>query len=208
MTSNFSYLLVFIFTIGCSPTANHKLSDIQSINTKAMQELLTQLFENSIEFGDVKYTKKQVENKWIGNPPATAHQIYDTEQRLNINLPKDYISLILVSNGFQTSLNDVEPSFLKIEDIDFYSNYEYRVTDTWKEMGLGKDIMEELERSILVAGTNQDQQFLLIPPLNDDGKWQYWKFANWIPGEEKYLNLTEYLKELNDYLETSITENP
>ncbi len=51
---------------------------------------------------------------------------------------------------------------------------------------------KELSKSIIVAGKQEEQWFLLIPPTNVNDNWKYWKFASQIPGEIEYNNLTEY----------------
>ena len=41
--------------------------------------------------------------------------------------------------------------------------------------------------------------FFLIPPENDNTEWEYWKFANWIPGEEVYVSLRAYFESSLDF---------
>jgi len=70
---------------------------------------------------------------------------------------------------------------------------------------IDKNIVEaynspKLERSILVAGINEEQYFLLIPPLSSSAEWDYWKFANWIPGEQSFENLYSYFSTVLEFL--------
>lgn len=59
----------------------------------------------------------------------------------------------------------------------------------------------------MIAGLEDEQQFLIIPPNSKNGNWKYWKFANWIPGEEEYENLKDYLENVIEFLDDQISEN-
>ena len=95
----------------------------------------------------------------------------NAENRLGIKLPQDYIEMVNISNAFPTCSNSVEPSFQKVEGIDFYRNFQGNVIDTWKEMGKMDTIVSGLERVIRIAGYSDEQQFLIIPPTNKNEKW-------------------------------------
>lgn len=172
-----------------------------------MKRTLEILFEKSVVLGDEEYTDTQIQSKWIGNPPATIEEIDNTEKRLGLKLPQDYIAMVSIANGFPTSSNSVEPSFLKLEEVDFYKNYQWNVIDTWKEMGELNDVVCELEKAIIIAGLEEEQQFLLIPPSDGKNEWKYWKFAMWIPGEEEYKNLKSYFERVIEFLNGQILEN-
>jgi hypothetical protein len=101
----------------------------------------------------------------------------------------------------------VEPSFQKVEEIDFYKNYQWNVIDTWKEMGELEDVVGELEKAIIVAGFEEEQQFLIIPPSDGQQKWKYWKFAMWIPGNEEHKDLKSYFERVIEFLNRQILEN-
>lgn len=172
-----------------------------------MKKNLEILFRKSIELGDENYTNEQIEVKWIGNPPACATDIENAENRLGIKLPNDYIEMITIANGFPTCSNSVEPSFQKVQEIDYYRNYEYNVIDTWKELGELDEVINELEMAIMIAGFEEEQQFLIIPPKSENEKWKYWKFALWIPGEEEYQQLNDYFEGVIRFLTNQIQEN-
>lgn len=165
-----------------------------------MKTILSKLFEKSIELGDEVYSEEQIQSKWLGNASSTLDEIRRAEERLQIELPEDYKEMLLLANGFPTSNNSVEPSFLDVNKIDYYRNYEWNAIDGWVE------ILPELSNSIMIAGREEEQQFLLIPPSAESDKWKYWKFANWIPGEEAYEDLTSYFERVIDLLELLIKE--
>src|SRR4051812_47035463 len=93
--------------------------------------------------------------------------------------PDDYKNFLMITNGFTSPIN-VEPTFEKVSNIDFLKNINPHLVKVWNDGEL-VDAEKKLSRSILIAGINEEQYFLLIPPTSQDEKWEYWKFANWIP---------------------------
>ena len=171
-----------------------------------MKKLLSKLFEKSIELNDFTFSDDQIKKKWIGNPPTTKLIIKEVEKKFGVKFPDDYKEMLLISNGFP-AVNNIEPTFEPIENIIFYKDYEYSVIEIWRGMEGLDDEVENLKGSILIGGINGEQQFLLIPPKRKNDEWKYWKFANWIPGEEEYDNLTKYLKSVTEFMENEINEN-
>jgi len=172
-----------------------------------MEQLLSKLFEKSIELNDYTYSDEQIEKKWIGNPKTTLAEIKIVETKLNVKFPNDYKDILLISNGFLTSTDAVEPSFVPIQKVDYFKNIFPESVEIWTNNEPKGIFEEDLERSIIVAGINEEQQFLLIPPNEKSKTWKYWKFANWIPGEEEYENLTEYINGVIEFLNEEINEN-
>ncbi|MBE7652120.1 SMI1/KNR4 family protein [Tenacibaculum finnmarkense] len=169
-----------------------------------MKKILSELFKKSIELNDYVYSDKQIEKKWIGNLNTTLTEINKVELKLNVKFPNDYKNLLLISNGFLTSTDAVEPSFIPIQKVDYLKNVFPEMVRIWTENEPNGTFEKELESSLIIAGINDEQQFLLIPPIEKEGNWKYWKFANWIPGEEVYENLTEYIKGVIEFLNEEI----
>ena len=128
----------------------------------------------------------------LGFEPAKIEEIQKTEKRLNVKLPEDYKNLLRITNGFSVS-NSIEPTFMKIEEIDYLKNIEKYTIEAYK--------IPELENCILTAGKDEEQYFLLIPPKNDNEKWRYWKFANWYPGEHECEILYDYFRDVLEFME-------
>lgn len=156
-----------------------------------MKNLLIDISRKAIKYEDFNFTIEQIEKEWLGNIPATESEILDTEVRLGIKLPKDYIEFLKITNGFSAP-NDIEPSFEKIEEIDYLKNVDEFTIEAY---GLA-----ELEDAILVGGKSEEQYFLLLPPKFKNEKWKYWKFANWHPGEHPFENLAEYFKDVLEFI--------
>ncbi|MBS2099618.1 SMI1/KNR4 family protein [Carboxylicivirga linearis] len=159
---------------------------------------LTSISKQMIRLAEYDFTENQVQSIWIGNRGATPEEIKKTEDRLRINLPNDYRDFILTSNGFQ-KINEVEPTFFSIGEIDYLKNVDTNLIEIWKAFGT-YDIGKTLEKSIIIGGIMEEQSFLLIPPDNQYKNWRYWKFAAWIPGEEPYENLKEYFSKVLEFM--------
>jgi hypothetical protein len=157
-----------------------------------MKELLTTISEKAIINEDFNFSSEQIENNWLGTIPATEKQISDTENKLDIKLPKDYIEFIKITNGFSAP-NDIEPSFENISNIDFLKNIEPFAIEAYSYLA-------ELKNAILIAGREEEQYFLLIPPESENEEWKYWKFANWYPGEHPFENLKDYFEDALQFI--------
>ena len=112
--------------------------------------------------------------------------------------------MLLIANGFKRCNDAVECDFIKIQDVDFFKNTHSDVLEIWLDEEELEDIGKQLERSILIGGMNGTQQFILIPPLEKNENWKYWKFAHWIPGEQEYKGLREYIQRTIDFINQSI----
>jgi cell wall assembly regulator SMI1 len=168
-----------------------------------MKNTLQEISALAIQPNGSMFTGKQKNLLWLGKNPASEEEIKSAENRLGVQLPVDYKNFLLLTNGFFTPNDSTEPTFEGIENIDFLKNIDTYLLEVWNE-GVLVDVGEQLNRAIVVAGMNDEQYFFLIPPESHCDKWQYWKFANWIPGEERYENLENYFQSVLQFLkETS-----
>ncbi|WP_299104004.1 SMI1/KNR4 family protein [uncultured Tenacibaculum sp.] len=168
-----------------------------------MEKLFKELSISAIKLGDVPYTQEQVENSCLKTDAATESNFEVLEKRLGCKLPSDYKELMLLTNGFPAP-NSIEPSFLPLEKVNFLKDIDSELIEAYSIEGI-EEVGENLERSILVGGVDEEQYFLLIPPNKEGLKWRYWKFANWIPGEEPYENLRHYFKTVIEFNETEFS---
>ncbi len=156
-----------------------------------MNNILLEISKKAIEYENFNFTAEQIKNNWLGNKAASESQIIEKETELGVKFPDDYRTFLKITNGFSAP-NDVEPSFEKVENITYLKNVD---TFTIEAYGL-----VELENAIIVGGIAEEQYFLLLPPNVENGKWNYWKFANWYPGEHPFNNLTEYFKSVLEFI--------
>ena len=181
--------------------ASKNLEKQTSNQTTEMKKVLTDLFQKSLNTRDNNYfTTDQIKNNWIGNLPATQKEIEETESRLGIKLPADYKEFLKIANGYPTYNNAVEPSFEKVSEIQYLRVFDPETIQIWIKTG-NDEIGKKLNQSIIVAGKQEEQWFLLIPPIEENDTWKYWKFASWIPGEIEYKNLTEYFLDTSNGIE-------
>lgn len=166
-----------------------------------MKDILYQVSKSAIKLGD--YDFKYDSSKWIGYPPASNEEISNLESRLKIKLPADFIEFIKTTNGFPATC-EVEPSFLSISKIDYTKNITPNLIDNYVAE---PELLDKYSRSIIIAGADEEQMFLLIPPKNENDSWEYWKFANWIPGEEPYTSLKDYFISVNNFINEELNTN-
>ena len=169
-----------------------------------MEELLKQISEKALLIGDYKYSLDQKETKWLGMPPASLEEIHDLEKRLNLKLPEDYKAFLRLNNGF-SSPSSVETEFLKTTSVDYWKEIDTESVEIWSDTD-DEAFSASIKSSICIADKNAEQQFLLIPPNKYNDNWQYWKFASWIPGEQKYQDLNEYFQSVLEFLEDTLKE--
>jgi len=118
-------------------------------------------------------------------------------------LPTDYKEFLLITNGFTTPNENVDPSFSKISDVAFLKDVDPQLIEIWSEQIELLDIGIKLARSIVIGGLTEEQYFLLIPPVIENTDWEYWKFASWILGEYPYEGLENYFINVLDFLKSA-----
>ncbi len=162
-----------------------------------MKELLSILFKKAIELRDFEFDSVKAKNNWLGNGTLIKGEIEGFEKKLKVTLPSDFKELLLLTNGFP-ALTNIDPSFLRIKEIIHFRNYKYFDLELWNDPD-SKLEYEQLKRCLLVGGMNEDQQFLIVPPLKNE-KWLYFHYANWNPGIEKYNNLKDYFESVIEFM--------
>jgi cell wall assembly regulator SMI1 len=169
-----------------------------------MRVQLKEISKTSIVLADFAFPETLVQQEWLGYKPATDDQIADAENRLALSLPEDYKEFLKLCNGFHAP-NDVEPTFLSTDKIDYLERLDPDLTKIWTETG-NIEIGAELRRSIMVAGLSEEQYFLLLPPKGNNIRWRYWKFASWIPGEQEYDDLSSYWTDVLEFNKEQVKE--
>ena len=171
-----------------------------------MRELLKQISIKAISLGDFEYSERQFKDKWLGFTGASQVAIANLEKRLDITLPEDYKSFLLLTNGF-CATTGIDISFEPINKVDYLKNFEHfkESLSFYDEIGESQEISAQFKNSIIIGGIEEEQSFLLLPP-NGNNKWRYWRFANWIPGENEFENLEAHFEEVLEFLDDTIQE--
>lgn len=164
-----------------------------------MKNTLQEISKLAIRLDEFVFTNEQKKSEWLGQAPASMEEIEVAENRLGIQFPEDYKDFLLITNGFLTPRDSTEPTFQKVDEIYYLKSVDTFLLEVWNEGPLA-DVGEQLKTAIVIAGINDEQYFLLIPPSSSHDKWQYWKFANWIPGEHRYESLANYFDSVLDFL--------
>ncbi|WP_298516599.1 SMI1/KNR4 family protein [uncultured Kordia sp.] len=163
-----------------------------------MKSILEAISLEMIRLDEFHYPKEQLQSKWFGNPPADSNSIEQAEARLQVTFPDDYKEFLSIANGFH-AFSDIEPTFYTVESIDYLKNMDAELIKIWRETG-NEDLADVLAQSILIAGFEEEQQFLLIPPSEASKNWRYWKFSSWYPGEEPFDSLKDYFTNALEFL--------
>ncbi len=172
-----------------------------------MRKLLEQISIKAIELEDSQFNEKQIIEKWLGKDAATQSDIIILETRLGIELPDDYKLFLKTSNGFNAT-SSIDITFSPTENVDYLKNFKHfkGSLDFYDDIGGFEETALQFKESILIGGIDEEQIFLLLPPVNNMKKWRYWQFANWIPGEEEYENLEAHFSDVLDLLHELIEE--
>lgn len=155
---------------------------------------------------------------WLGFSPASEKQLQEVERRLRISLPPSYREFLKVSNGWREAGFFIHKLW-SVNEIEWYAIRHQDTIDAWlKEASQNNFVFDE---DYFVYGVNQspysireeylqtaleiseddesgDGVCLLNPKvIFDDGEWEAWFFANWIPGARRYKSFEEML--LSEY---------
>jgi hypothetical protein len=165
-----------------------------------MKTTIDVLFSKSVQLEeDNSYTEEQRKLKWIGNPPATEQDINAAELRLKVKLPEDYKDFLKIANGYSSCAGSVEPGFTEVQQIDYLNKLDPDTVNAWSMYE--DELSIKLKRSILIGGKGEEQFFLLIPPVKNE-KWEYWMFANWLPGKREHPSLKEYFLDVIEFIDS------
>jgi hypothetical protein len=153
-----------------------------------------------------------IESGWMGFPGATEAQIAAAEARLNVKFPASYRSFLQVSNGFRIPGNLV-PRVYSIEEVMKYGGdwHDDNPSPDSEYFVYGSDQRPEmirygyLETALVISDREEvgTAQFLLNPQVVfEDGEWESWMMAHWLPGANRYRSFWDLMQaEYEGYLE-------
>lgn len=161
-----------------------------------------------------------IEARWLGYLPATDAEIEQAQTRLNITFPPSYCNFLKVSNGWR-KLDDVICRLWSTQEIEWLAKTDQELIDAWTTgVALGGGpvyvpdeayfvygdeqdasfLRDEYLQTALVIGGNPEEEFILLNPqvIFEDGEWEAWLFASWIPGAERYRSYAELVLRLRE----------
>lgn len=158
---------------------------------------------------DDNYEWLVINNGGIAFPPATKAELEAVQARLRVQLPHAFSQLLRVSNGWLSLLfrlapiaqtarfGEKDPQTVAIwsEGHDDLSDSEYFVYG--KEQSTVHYRSRYLRDCLLISApvVEQNDWLLLNPAVKfDDGEWETWLLASWLPGAIRYQSFIEPLE--------------
>ncbi len=160
---------------------------------------------------------ESINARWLGYPGATDTEISTVEATLKTTLPSSYRSFLKVSNGWQKIDNMIGKLF-SIQEVNWLASRNQELIDGWMngvELGGGSSFVPDEEyfvygdeqdstslrneylQTALEIGGDANQGLLLLNPqiTSENGEWEAWFFANWLPGAERYKSFQELIQD-------------
>jgi HEAT repeat protein len=152
--------------------------------------------------------------RWLGFKPATEAQIAKLEVRIGYRLPPSYRAFLLTTNGWRTisrMIGGIRPAakveWLDVVDPQRLDAYDVRQTsepydgvsreEYFSYDGRPTFDVAHLKRSLKIADSGDgDTAIYLLNPLvvTEDGEWEAWIDAHWIPGAERYPSFAHLMR--------------
>lgn len=156
---------------------------------------------------------------WPLRAPATEEMITAAETRLGVRLPPSYRAFLAVSDGIEAVEIDDElgsapwaPGFLGTADLAWYRDVNPEMVEIWSASdhpehdehrqpapneGPVQDIFcpDCFPQTLAICPEDDYLGVLLLNPANRDaaGEWEFWEFANNIPGALAWSSFPDYL---------------
>jgi hypothetical protein len=168
------------------------------------------------------FSSEVIEARWLGYLPATDPEIDQAQTRLNTRFPPSYRNFLTVSNGWQ-KLDVLLGRLFSTQEIEWLAQTNQEVIDAWTTgvaigggdfsildeayfvYGDEQDtslLRDEYLQTALVIGGNPEQGLILLNPqvTFEDGEWESWLFANWLPGAARYKSFRELMIDMHSSL--------
>jgi len=163
-----------------------------------------------------------VASGWLGYPGATEEELATAEDRLGVSLPPSYRAFLSLTNGWRTVDLFVQQLW-STEEIEWLAVLDQDGIDAWRmgeepmgrvppvpdaeyfaydkngkatnELALRSDYLQTALRisDVEYGGTGV---YLLNPRVvTQDGEWEAWFWAHWIPGAYRYRSFWDMLRD-------------
>jgi HEAT repeat protein len=151
-------------------------------------ELLTRVSAAIVDSGELadELSADAVAKRWLGSPGGSAEELAAAEERLGRALPPGYRAFLSTSNGFgpvSFFIRRLRP----ITELVWLRDEDPELIEAWCE-GTGESPEESALSTALAVGDKYDGARVLLNPtvVDEDGEWEAWFFAHWVPGAETY----------------------
>ncbi|MBT9312971.1 SMI1/KNR4 family protein [Leptothoe kymatousa] len=177
---------------------------------------LTRWSQDILRSKHIQPQDSQQPQAWLGYPGATEEQLQAAEARLGQKLPPSYRAFLKVSNGWQETTPFIQDLGSSVDITWFATQYpdwlnrwiqRYRSNSFWGThgattigyvsdqdyftYGAPQDCrhlrMEYLQKTLAISAVNDAAIYLLNPEVvTEDGEWEAWFLADWLPGADRY----------------------
>lgn len=177
------------------------------------QDLLERLEDS--EFASLP--SEVIETRCLGYPRAAEAEIVNAQTRLETIFPPSYRNFLAVSDGW-LKLDDYCGRLWSAQEIEWLAGRNQELIDAWTTgVAIGgtpfpvsdevyfvygdeqdpASLRDEYLQTALQIGGDSDQGLLLLNPqvTFEDGEWEAWLFANWLPGAERYRSFRELMQD-------------
>lgn len=167
-----------------------------------------------------------IEARWLGYLGAADAEIDQAQTRMNTTFPPSYRNFLAVSNGWR-KLDDLIGRLLSIQEIEWLATRNQEFINAWTTgVAIGGGLFSVSDEAYFVYGDEQDtsllrddylqtaleiggnpeQGLLLLNPqvTFEDGEWEAWLFANWLPGTVRYRSFREFMQDRHSSLLDSL----
>ncbi len=169
-----------------------------------IKKIFKNLSQNAIAVSPDAFTAKEKKAQWIGRKRATKAEIEAAETRLGVKLPQDVVDFYKVTNGSSEILPHTFSGFMDIQNIGWLKDLLPQMLEDYA--GMGEKYDNDLRNCIVIAGVNHVHMVLIIPPFGEYKNWRYWEFAHYIPGENAFQGIENYLERIDDFLAEQIKD--
>ena len=183
-------------------------------------------FSQSLLVDDIiraQQSQETLNSQWLGFPGASIQEIRNVEDRLGVSLPPSYRQFLQTSNGWRNSgafiyrvwstteiawfkernqawidaYTGPEPIQPTISDQDYFVYGQEQDPITYR--------VEYLQTALEISDVGDSGIYLLNPQVvTEEGEWEAWFFANWLPGAARYRSFQELMeREYRDFLALS-----
>jgi hypothetical protein len=124
-------------------------------------------------------------------PGASEEEIAIAERRLGTTLPPGYRSFLTTTNGFGP-IGSFVRRLRPVDEIRWLRDEDPELIQIWTE-ATGEDALA----ATLAVSDEYDRARVLLNPavVGEDGGWEAWFFAHWVPGAEPYSSFRALVEE-------------
>lgn len=193
-----------------------------------LRQLSRDLLERLEDIELESLSPETVEMRWLGYEGATDVEISDAEVYLEATFSPSYRSFLAVSNGWH-KLDDFINRLWSTHEIEWLTKKNQELIDAWltgiamegeplsvpaEEYFIYGDeqdttlLRNEYLQTALEIGGNSKQGLLLLNPqvTFEDGEWEAWYFAPWLPGAQRYRSFRELMQDKHKHILDSLSK--